>query len=128
MRRLTPLLLVVVAALAVGACGQSEEEKRAEAQAAYVDAVNDVQDRHLAKIANLATPNPTAKVVNQQADELHALAGDLRQVKAPDGVKAQHSQLATAVTLAEQDVRAGDALEVAIGRVRGAVEAINGKV
>lgn len=133
MRRLLAVLsallgvLAVLLVLAVG-CGESEREKLDKAKAAYVDDVNAAQDRHLARISNLATPDPTKRVINQQADELRALAADLRKIKAPEGVGAQHSQLVAALALAEQEVREGDALTVAMGRVRAAVDAINGEV
>lgn len=153
MRRLTNgrrgLMATATAALiavtALSGCGQSEAEKRAEARAKYAQAVNDVQDKHGAKLGSLTSPDPSPDTIDKQGDELEALRADLNTVKpVPADVRAAHDQVEASIAAAAQAVhRAADvargkdpediagaarSVDVATAGYRAAVDALNGRL
>lgn len=123
---------VIAAALLIVAltgCGPSEAEKRAEAMTNYAQAVNDVQDKHGAKIGAAATSTPTAATFKTQAAELDAMRRDLNALRPiPTGARAQHEQLEGALARAASEVRAQHPLSIAMESVRAAVVALNQKI
>lgn len=135
--------LIIVTALS--GCGQSEAEKRAEARATYAQAVNDVQDKHGAKLGSLTSPDPSPDTIDKQGDELEALRTDLNGVKpVPADVRAAHDQVEASIAAAAQAVhRAADvaskkdpeeiadaarAVEVTSAGYRAAVDALNARL
>lgn len=98
MRKLAVAISLCLFLLSVTGCGQSKEQK-------YANAVNSAQDRWGQKIANLATPNPTSSTFTRQDDALEGLIHDLKNIgDVPSKAKAAHSELIAALTRADQAI------------------------
>ena len=99
MRRLTPVLLIVVALIASG-CGSDTK-----AANDYVDSVNKAQNDFAAtfdKLSNQITSTSTAKQDRQTLDgfkrAVDKVVADLRSVKVPSKVKDLHGRLVAEIS------------------------------
>ena len=85
------LCFVAAAALALAACGNSEQND-------YVDQVNDVQNQFLDTMTQVASTPPTnpkeaGQLVSDMQDAFTTAADDLEGIEPPDDVADLHQQL-----------------------------------
>lgn len=109
--RLTLALLAAVAALAVAACGNDEQNS-------YVDDVNAAQNEFLDSMTQAASqPPPTNAqqanaLVSSMEDSLNAFADDLEGIEPPEDVADLHQELITTTTdVADEIGKLGKALQ-----------------
>ncbi len=100
--RIVALLLTAVCALALGACGGTEER---DEKNAYVKAVNAAQNEFSAEVASVA-----ARITNKSSSSqdrktladfqtaIDDVVRQLRGIKVPSDVDSEHKQLVTAMS------------------------------
>ena len=95
MRRLLPVLLVVVAALLCSSCGSDNKQAND-----YVKAVNTAQnsfastfDRLSSRITSKSTPAQDQETLDGFRAAVNKVVGDLRAVEVPSKVKGLHNEL-----------------------------------
>jgi hypothetical protein len=107
--------LLIACALALGACGGSSDD---DGGARYVERVNKAQQDFVARVDELSkgiTATSSAardrRTLESYEDAVARVGGDLRAIRPPDAVRAQHDRLVGAVDGYGDDVqRAADAL------------------
>jgi ABC-type transporter Mla subunit MlaD len=99
-RRLTPVLVIVVALFAASGCGSDTKSAND-----YVDSVNKAQNDFAATFDKLSTKITSTSTADQDRETLDGfksavdkVVADLQSVKVPDKVKAQHAQLISEIS------------------------------
>jgi hypothetical protein len=100
--RVAALLALAFAVLALGACGGSEDRK---AKNDYVRQVNAAQNEFgvtvstvSARITNKSSSSQDRKTLQQFETAIASVVDDLRAIKAPADVQAEHAQLVEAMS------------------------------
>ena len=97
MRRLLPVLLVVLSVVGVSACGGQDAAKERNT---YADEVNKAQNDFAQSFKNLSrrissttTPARGRRTLQGFEDAVDAVVGDLRRIDAPAGLQPLHQRL-----------------------------------
>jgi hypothetical protein len=108
MRRLTPVLVAVVAALGAAGCGDDSAKQRN----AYADAVNRAQSdfaqsfKSLSRrITSTTTPGQGRRTLQGFEDAVDDVVADLRAIDAPTDVQPLHRRLITEVADYGREIR-----------------------
>lgn len=108
--RTVALLLVAAAALALGACGGSDER---EARNDYVRQVNNAQNEFAQtvttvseQITETSSSSQDRKTLQQFQTAISDVVTDLREIDVPGAVEDEHAQLVEAMTTFGAEIRA----------------------
>lgn len=100
--RLAAMLLIALAALALGACGGGDERK---ATNAYVRQVNNAQNEFAQtvttvseRITQKSSSSQDRKTLQEFQTAIDDVVADLRAIDEPDAVKSEHEQLVKAMS------------------------------
>ena len=100
--RLTAMLLIALAALALGACGGGDERK---AKNTYVRQVNNAQNEFAQtvttvseRITQKSSSSQDRKTLQEFQTAIDDVVADLRAIEEPDAVKSEHAQLVKAMS------------------------------
>lgn len=150
-RRVALTVTPILAAVALGACGDGTSTKEKNAYAQEVNAAQTDFQRRTASVAQQKVPEETAakiRLVQRFEETIDRVVLRLRSIDVPSEVRAEHQQLIDAMTSFRADVRKltetyrrGDPREVseellalksaeaeATARATAAIEAINAKL
>ena len=138
--RAAPLLLLLLVAVALGACGE-EKGDTAEDKKAYVAKVNEVQERFASEVTTVTTEYTSKSSTDQDQKTLKAFetaissfVEELRAIKVPSSLTTEHTQLVGAMRGYADDIaQANDALKnpttrtlaEASDRIRTATQTVN---
>src|SRR3954453_10458810 len=126
MRRLLPVLLMVLAAVGAAGCGNEEAAKERNT---YADAVNRAQSdfaqsfRSLSRrITSTTTPGQGRRTLQGFEDAVDDVVTDLRAIDAPNDVLPLHRRLITEISDYGREIRRAKG-GLATGGPRGGVRA-----
>lgn len=138
--RVATLFVLLLVAVALGACGAKEGDT-ADDKKAYVAKVNEVQERFASEITTVTTlytakssPAEDQKTLKGFETAITSFVDELRGVKVPASLKAEHSQLVGAMSGYASDIAQANAaltnpttrtLADASARIRTATQAVN---
>jgi hypothetical protein len=139
-KRAAPLLVLLLVAVALGACGGKKGDT-AQDKKAYVAKVNEVQERFASEVTTVTTEYTAKSSTNQDQKTLKAFeraissfVDELRAIKVPSSLKAEHTHLVAAMSGYASDIaQAGAALANptirtladASNRIRTATQTVN---
>jgi hypothetical protein len=138
--RAAPLLVLLLVAVALGACGEKEGDT-AQDKKAYVAKVNEVQERFASEVTTVTTEYTAKSSTDQDQKTLEAFetaissfVDELRTIKVPASLKAEHTQLVGAMSGYASDIAEANAaltnpttrtLADASDRIRTATQMVN---
>jgi hypothetical protein len=138
--RAAPLLVLLLVAVALGACGEKEGDT-AQDKKAYVAKVNEVQERFASEVTTVTTEYTAQSSTAQDKKTLKAFqtaissfVDELRAIKIPASLKAEHTQLVGAMSGYASDIGQANAaltnpttrtLADASERIRTATQMVN---
>jgi len=138
--RAAPLLVLLLVAVALGACGEKEGDTKQDKKA-YVAKVNEVQERFASEVTTVTTEYTAKSSTDQDQKTLKAFekaisafVDELRTIKVPTSLKAEHTQLVGAMSGYGSDVAQATAalanpttrtLADASDRIRTATQTVN---
>jgi hypothetical protein len=138
--RAAPLLVLLIVAVALGACGEKEGDT-AQDKKAYVAKVNEVQERFASEVTTVTTEYTAKSSTAQDKKTLKAFqtaissfVDELRAIKIPASLKAEHTQLVGAMSGYASDIGQANAaltnpttrtLADASERIRTATQMVN---
>lgn len=139
-RRPISLLVLLVLALGAGACGEQKGDTL-EDKKAYVGKVNEVQTRFASEVTTVttaytatSTPGQDKKTLKGFETAIGAFVDELRAIKVPESLKAEHTQLVAAMSNYASDIAQANAaltnpttrtLAEASDRIRTATQTVN---
>ena len=139
--RLTAILLVALAALALGACGGDDER---EAKNEYVRQVNNTQNEFAQtvttvseRITKKSSSSQDRKTLQEFQTAIDDVVTDLRDIEVPDAVKSEHEQLVKAMSSFGAEIRKAtralrnpDAVTIAEAQrtIQGATQTVNVRI
>jgi hypothetical protein len=115
-RAIVSLLLLLIAGLALGACGGVDERKEKNAYVRQVNAAQTEFGSTVTTVSQRITPKSSSAQDRKTLKRFEVAIADvvtkLRTIKVPADVKTEHKQLVTAMTGFGADIkRATDALD-----------------
>jgi hypothetical protein len=141
--RAAPLLVLLLVAVALGACGEKEGDTAADKKA-YVAKVNAVQERFASEVTTVTTEYTAKSSTDQDQKTLRdfetaigTFVDDLRRIKVPVSLKAEHTQLVGAMSGYATDIAQATAaltnpttrtLADASDRIRTATQTVNSRL